>query len=344
MQPATRLAVLLLCASLLRLCWVGPSPRSHPRSRIVRRGMGFGLEDGGQPDADDIEDSAFASKELDDLLYETVVAADLFEMDCLRTLTIANRTKVTLVGTNHVSKASAQYAAKVVRDLRPSALILELCSERLKVLIQGNGHRAARAKDWMNPDEPEVYRRQHRHYAGETREAFRAFMNSSEPGGVQKLLVLADIKASIVEEAGTDSMLRQRDANLASNIRSTALLGHTNIVAVLGANHLDGVENELEREECDQEAAEHGLYISHSGCRKLQERQKKLRRKIPPEKWRKREELSDSSRRKLTARFDSLVNGEKILNSLGTQALEPCSWQELREWYQKLSMALGGAK
>ena len=66
------------------------------------------------------------------------------------------------------------------------------------------------------------------------------------------------------------------------------------------------------QETCIEQAS-----LQRSEARKLQERQKKLRRKIPPEKWRKREELSDSSHRKLTARFDSLVNGEKILNSLG---------------------------
>ncbi|CAE7644071.1 NLRC3 [Symbiodinium sp. CCMP2592] len=343
MQPATRLAALLSWAPILRLCWVGPSPRSHPRSRSLRRGMGFGLEDGGdpenvagQPDADDMKEEM---NKVEDLLYQTAFAVDLLEMDCLRTLTIANGTKVTLVGTNHASKASAQYAAKVVRDVQPSALILELCSERLRVLIRGNGHRDARAKDWMNPDEPEVNRRQFKHYADETRKAFRAFMSSSEPGGVQKLLVLADIKASIVDGADIDSTLRRRDANLASNIRNTALLGHTNIVAVLGANHLDGVEEELERLEREQEeevAAEHGLYISHSGCRKLQERQKKLRRKVPPKKWRKREQLSDSSRDKLIFQLRSLLNPAKILNSLETQALELRSWQELRAWYQKL--------
>ncbi|CAE7347880.1 NLRC3, partial [Symbiodinium sp. CCMP2456] len=206
-------------------------------------------------------------------------------------------------------------AAKVVRDVRPSALILELCSERLDTLIQGNGHRETKATDWMNPDEPEVVRRQYKHYADETRKAFRAFMNSSEPGGKQKLLVLGDIKATIVEEAGIKSMLRRRDATLASNIRSTALLGHKNIVSVLGANHVRGVEEFLERE--PGAAAEHGLYISQSGCKKLQERQKKLRKTVPPKKWRKRKELSDSSRRKLAVRLGSLLNAQKILNSLG---------------------------
>ena len=188
---------------------------------------------------------AVSREGLEDLLYEMAVAADLDTMRPVRSLTIANGTNVTLVGANHASRASAQFSAKVVRDVQPSALILELCSERLGVLIRGNGHRETEAKDWMNPDEPEAIRRQYRHYADETRKAFRAFVNSPEPGGRQKLLVLADIKDSIVEEAGIESMMCRRDANLASNIRSTALLGHKSIVAVLGANHLCGVSAAL---------------------------------------------------------------------------------------------------
>ena len=174
---------------------------------------------------------------MEDMLYELVVCEDLEETGILRTVILADGTNVTLVGANHASKVAARFAETIVFRVQPSALVLELCSERAGVLIQGNGHRQSRAKSWMNPDEPEWLRRQYATYADETRRAFRAFMKYSKP--VCRLLVFADMKASVVEH-DIENMQERRDANLAANIHRTARLGHKNIVAVLGANHLDG--------------------------------------------------------------------------------------------------------
>ena len=44
-------------------------------------------------------------------------------------------------------------------EVQPDALVLELCCERLEILIRGNSHREKRQKDFMNPDELDVHRR-----------------------------------------------------------------------------------------------------------------------------------------------------------------------------------------
>ena len=184
---------------------------------------------------------------IEDSLYEDMLARDLEEREVLRnlTVTVANdTTKVTLVGTNHISQTAARFAERIVADVQPSALILELCSERLGTLIRGNGHRGTQAKNWMDPDEPEVVRRHLARNGDETRSAFRAFMKSTVSKASRGLLVLADMKASVVEhdiEILGDFLLDRRDPNLARNIYRAAMLGHKNIVAVLGANHLSGI-------------------------------------------------------------------------------------------------------
>ncbi|CAE7780722.1 NLRC3, partial [Symbiodinium pilosum] len=257
---------------------------------------------------------------MEDMLYELAVCKDLQETGILRTVVLADGTNVTLVGGNHASKASALFAETIVFSVQPSALVLELCSERAGVLIQGNGHRQSRAKSWMNPDEPEWLRRQYATYADETRRAFRAFMKYSKPAC--RLLVFADMKASVVEH-DIENMQERRDANLAANIYRTARLGHKKIVAVLGANHLDGVARELESMQGTK--PEHGLYISASGCEILRERQKKLAKKVSVKRWRQKDTLPNRDRDELKRRLRVLCNPEKIWNSLGKHALEPGS-------------------
>ena len=44
-------------------------------------------------------------------------------------------------------------------EVQPDALVLEMCCERLDILIRGNSHREKLQKNLMNPDELDVHRR-----------------------------------------------------------------------------------------------------------------------------------------------------------------------------------------
>eukprot|EP00931_Biecheleriopsis_adriatica_P060365 TRINITY_DN36247_c0_g1_i1.p1 TRINITY_DN36247_c0_g1~~TRINITY_DN36247_c0_g1_i1.p1 ORF type:complete len:451 (-),score=70.59 TRINITY_DN36247_c0_g1_i1:63-1415(-) len=180
---------------------------------------------------------------------------------------------ITLVGANHVSRFAAQLASGVVGAVRPSALLLELCPERVDFLVRGNEHRWTRPKKLLFEDSPDVLRRAYSEHGNEARTALRAFMGGMHSGSkrdapskgmrerssqattsatnqqTSKLLVLGDMRASETDEADLDMecqlVLRLRDRRLAETLAHTARLGHQQIVAVLGALHLEGVRKEL---------------------------------------------------------------------------------------------------
>ena len=185
-----------------------------------------------------------------DMIIEAKMVSDLADRNPGRELEILDDVKVILVGANHASKFAAHVAGNVVAESRPSALCLELCSERLDGLIVGNDHLEAKKKNLMNPDEPEEVRRRYEWYGDETRQAFRAFMECEQPH--PRLLVLADLKSSQTDDlifqygkVGCEEIQGPRDKNIAIQILSAAALGHKTIVAVLGAAHLDGASENL---------------------------------------------------------------------------------------------------
>ena len=69
-----------------------------------------------------------------------------------------------------------------------------------------------------------------------------------------------------------------------------------------------------------------GLYIDQEGCQKLEKRQQRLKEKVPPTIWKKRQDISKGKRRSLVARFSKESNPARIMNSLGTHAVEPRNW------------------
>ncbi|CAK9038025.1 unnamed protein product [Durusdinium trenchii] len=297
-------------------------------------------------------------KIMEDLLYQVQVAQDLASNEPLRQINVADR-MVTLVGGHHISKFFARYVEHIVSQVQPTALVLELCSERLEAIVRGNQHRGSKAKDWMNPDRCEVECRQHDGYGDEFRCAFRAFMEYPKlPHG---LLVLADRKESetkLSDDICGPKSRSTRDMNMALQIFSTAALGATKIVAVMGAAHLDGVEHELKdmnmvygrrkglegAEKARRAMAQEiwskppptGFYVSEQGCKKIQERQQKLIQKVPPKKWKAREKLKEGRRDRMFGLIEKLCNSARIMNSLRPDGIEPSSWKELWTWHRSL--------
>ncbi|CAK9038029.1 unnamed protein product [Durusdinium trenchii] len=330
----------------------------HPAATALRaRGFGGGAspKDAGPSNN---ETEMETRKIMEDLLYQVQVAQDLASNEPLRQINVADR-MVTLVGGHHISKFFARYVEHIVSQVQPTALVLELCSERLEAIVRGNQHRGSKAKDWMNPDRCEVECRQHDGYGDEFRCAFRAFMEYPKlPHG---LLVLADRKESetkLSDDICGPKSRSTRDMNMALQIFSTAALGATKIVAVMGAAHLDGVEHELKdmnmvygrrkglegAEKARRAMAQEiwskppptGFYVSEQGCKKIQERQQKLIQKVPPKKWKAREKLKEGRRDRMFGLIEKLCNSARIMNSLRPDGIEPSSWKELWTWHRSL--------
>lgn len=303
----------------------------------------------------------FSSKEdMQDWIYEKYMEIHLEDSN-ETILTFANQAEIVLAGVNHESGTAAKAAGNKVRELQPSALVLELCRERVGMIIQGNDYREERQRNWMKPDELDASRRATARYADENRQAFAAFKQRAAPG---KMLVLADLKSSFVDsqlrsddDVVKEEIMAPRDRNLAIQIFTTLLLGHRSTVAILGANHLPGVEKELRAlnasfSELEGEFSEvassfgqtmwrerewplpTGYFIRFSGCKKLHERQKKLKAKVPVSAWRGRENRSAVERRKIVSMARRIWNPESICSMLSHDghAIEPESWDSLLQW------------
>lgn len=108
----------------------------------------------------------------------------------------------------------------LIRAFRPTSVVHELCKERICSLFTG-------VEDCVR---------------------FKEF-SSLPPTSVGKLLIFGDQLQSKMEDQtrGLREGMPPRDRQLSASLLSAVFLGHTRVLAVVGANHVAGISSELER-------------------------------------------------------------------------------------------------
>eukprot|EP00930_Biecheleria_cincta_P078322 TRINITY_DN65750_c0_g1_i1.p1 TRINITY_DN65750_c0_g1~~TRINITY_DN65750_c0_g1_i1.p1 ORF type:complete len:270 (+),score=42.76 TRINITY_DN65750_c0_g1_i1:54-863(+) len=168
---------------------------------------------------------------VEDMVYQEMISDSLSKCNPLRSLEISDST-VYLLGTNHVSLESARLAKHVIRQYRPSALLVEICKERLSyAALKGKRHRTPSAKSFFDIDDletPEVIRRGDRFKGAELRAALKSFANLSQSH--PKLLVLGDLLNARQQTAARSlglhedfdvahpELVKLRDEHIAANV------------------------------------------------------------------------------------------------------------------------------
>lgn len=268
---------------------------------------------------------------------------------------------VILVGVNHVSLLSADMVEQVVLQAKPTALVLEICKERLPdAILLDSAFRGKESKHFFDNPMPEALRRTNIIQGGEMRSAFASFHElPEEPGNVPKLLVLGDMLDSQQHElahalrmhqddaVSHPTHMQQRDKCLVASIYAAARLGHRVIVAPMGAAHLEGVEAGLAAlSATDLFPCETGIFLSQKGIVKLVEIKEKLRRDIEPRRLQRIRQKADRAEdltqkeEDYVQRFHIIIDAKRVWHKLTSARLvcEPSTFESLASWHTSLSV------
>lgn len=269
---------------------------------------------------------------------------------------------IILVGVSHVNMQSAELVKGIVSEIKPTALVLEICKERLAdAILLDSTHRRPRPKNLMNT-EADAFRRASVVEGGEMRSALAAFHDVPGDLNKTKLLVLGDMLDSQIKEAVhgwglhdvTHPKVRKlRDQHIAASIYSAARLGHTDIVAPMGAAHVEGVEDALHLMSDTYEfPAKVGAFISEKGIDKLMQIKQKLIKDIPANRlqriFHKEEEHEHLAGREedLLQRFRAMTSATRVWHRLQLDGFvhEPDSFNALGSWYLQSASAAQTSK
>ncbi|CAK9043378.1 unnamed protein product [Durusdinium trenchii] len=182
-------------------------------------------------------------------------------------------TSIMLIGVADMSTRSLRLATRAVYEVEPSALMLELCRERIgKQLVMPREHKEAvanyaRGFATTNPHRHSLWLHHLDTIQGDAEalnqwtrgqpygEALADFASQS-PGKIPRLLCLGDVRSSTMERlekkyrnesTTTDSTRSSRARQMARGLISMASTGHKVVLGLLDTDHLGPVSAWLER-------------------------------------------------------------------------------------------------
>ncbi|CAE7377931.1 unnamed protein product [Symbiodinium sp. CCMP2456] len=225
-------------------------------------------------------ESILGPRALDEFKTNMAVFKGKDEYRVIRTLTWpgggatgGGPTSIMLIGVLDISSRSSRLASRAVYEVQPSALLVELCKERIgQQLIMPREHKEAvknYARGFATTNPHRLHGEQHhidtihgdsealnRWTKGEPyAEAVKEF--ASQPAGtIPKLLCLGDVRSSTMEriqnEQGNETTVKDlthspRAKQLARGIMSMAASGHKVILAIMDTDRVGPVSTWLER-------------------------------------------------------------------------------------------------